>query len=145
MKYIGFSLFILIFIFSACKNPQELEVETIEAIPKGTLVVDWSGYGGSAPISISETLITGNKLTLTVKYSGGCKKHDFQLIGHKMISKSLPPQRSIKLYHNNNGDDCREIIEEILVFDISEFAYGDQEIMLHLEGYEEPISYIPLR
>lgn len=145
MKYIGFSLFTLLIIFSACKNPQELEVETIEAIPKGVLVVDMSGYGGSAPIGISEALVTGNKLSLTVKYSGGCKKHDFQLVGHKMISKSRPPQRSIKLYHNTNGDDCREIIEEILVFDISEFAYGDEEIMLRLDGYQEPISYIPLR
>ncbi len=145
MKQLTLLLFAVLISTIGCKAPKELEVETIEAVAKGVIVADWSTYGGSDAIGINNVTVTGNKMSISVKYNGGCQKHVFQLIGHKMISKSLPPQRSIKLYHDDNNDDCRELIEEILIFDISEFAIGDGEVSLHLESYDEPISYFPIK
>ncbi len=135
-----------LFSLVACKNPQEIvEPEAIVSVPSAELVLDMNAYGGSAPLGIENVTITGNKMSISVKYSGGCEKHEFKLIGHKMISKSIPPQRSIKLYHNDFGDSCRELIEEVLVFEISTFAYDDNEIVLRLDGFQEPIRYLPLR
>lgn len=136
----------LIMSLSACKNPQEItEPVVIESVPSAELVTDMNAYGGSAPTGINKVTITGNKMSIQVKYSGGCEKHEFKLVGNKMISKSIPAQRSIKLYHNNYNDSCRELIEETLVFEISAFAYDDNEIVLRLDGYETPIRYLPLR
>ena len=145
MKKLSTFLFIFTVILCGCKNQQESTVETIDVTPKGELVMNFNTAGRSAPIGIQNVTLTGNKMALEVIYSGGCKDHKFRLMGHPMISKSIPPQRSIRLHHNNNGDDCREQIEETLVFDISAFAYDGGEISLILEGYQEVIPYIPQR
>jgi len=132
-------------LFMSCKNQEEATVETIDVIPKAELVMDFSTAGRAAPIGIENVKVTGNKMKLDVKYSGGCKPHKFRLMGHPMVSKSIPPQRAIRLHHHNAGDDCRELVEETLVFDISAFAYdGAGEISLRLEGYDKVIPYIPV-
>ncbi len=84
-------------------------------------------------------------MSLTVQYNGGCQKHKFQLIGHRMISKSLPPQRSIRLFHDANGDDCRELVQEVLVFEISALGYNNEATTLILEGYEPQILFTPVK
>lgn len=131
----------------ACKNPEQLQdpnpLPESKTTQKASLTEDMRNFGGSAPIGIQNVEIIGNEMHINVKYSGGCKPHEFQLIGHKMISKSLPPQRTVKLFHNANEDDCRQIIQEKLVFDISSFAYGNDEIKLILDGYSEQLSYKP--
>lgn len=129
----------------SCGNQQEVTNDTIPAIPKAIIVTDFKPYANSAPYHIDAVNLVKNQLTINVTYSGGCEKHEFQLIGNRMISKSIPPQRSIQLYHNNNGDSCREQLTETLVFDISAFAYSDQEISLILSGYREVIPYIPIK
>jgi hypothetical protein len=84
-----------------------------------------------------------NKLHITVEYSGGCKPHEFQVLGSKAILKSLPAQRPIMITHNANGDDCRAIIREEILVDISDFAYTKEngsEIILLIDG--QRLSYI---
>lgn len=148
MKNTIFLLFATVMLgFLSCNNAKEISDQTVvvEAIPKGVLAIDWDAFGRSDPMGITNVFVEGNKMSISIKYNGGCKKHLFQLVGHKITSKSLPPQRSIKLFHNADGDDCRELIEETLVFDISDFAIGSDEIELLLKNYEKPISYFPLK
>lgn len=114
--------------------------ETVQA-EMGILVTDISPYKSNATTSIEKVALKGNILTLKVSYSGGCKDHEFKLIGNKMISKSLPPKRGIFLYHNSNEDNCRELISKELHFDLTPFAYKDQEIHLSLQGWEPIIAY----
>jgi len=149
MKKISLKLVVictLLIVSSACKNRKEIVEEPVQVtIPSAELVMDMRVYGGSAPTGIDNVTIAGNKMSIHIRYSGGCEKHDFQLVGHKIISSSKPAQRSIKLFHNDHGDSCRELIEEVLVFEISAFAYDESEIILLMDGYEKPISYMPLR
>jgi len=84
-----------------------------------------------------------NKLHITAEYSGGCKPHEFKILGSKAILKSLPAQRPIVITHNANGDECRSIIREEILVDISDFAYTKEngsEIIL-LIG-DQRLSYI---
>ena len=138
-------LFIFSFAILGCSNSQEIKKddEAIPALPKAILVTDFTPYGGSAPVQINKVSLVKNKMSISITYSGGCEKHVFQLLGSKMISKSLPPQRSIQLHHDNKGDSCREQLTETLVFDVSAFGYEDNEISLLLKGYREVIPYIP--
>ncbi|MFT5819434.1 MAG: hypothetical protein ACI8ZM_000658 [Crocinitomix sp.] len=148
MKRYTLSLFAIIVLMVSCTNAKELEpdVDTPQDtnVLTGVVVTDMSSYG-SDPIGITSVVIDKNKMRIGVKYSGGCKKHEFELMGHKMISKSIPPQRTIRLFHRADNDDCRELIEEIIVFDISAFAFGDGEITLRLDGWETPLSYLPIQ
>ncbi len=130
----------------SCGNAQEIaDEEAIPALPKAIVTLDVNSYSNSASTIIENVLITKNKMTISIKYSGGCKEHKFQLIGSKLISKSIPPQRSIQLYHDNDDDHCRELIDEILVFDISDLAYDNNPISLKLDGYDGEIIYSPIR
>ncbi|NOQ70737.1 MAG: hypothetical protein GQ574_01975 [Crocinitomix sp.] len=146
MKLYTLSLFAIIALLVSCTNAKELEPDADKPedtnVLKGVLVTDMSTYG-SDPIGITSVVIDKNKMRIGIKYSGGCKKHEFELLGHKMISKSIPPQRSIRLFHHADKDDCRELIEEIIVFDISAFAVGEGEVTLRLDGWETPLSYLP--
>ena len=134
----------------SCSNAKELEpdVETDINTPQeenvidGILVTDMGAYS-SDPLGILNVVVEKDLMRVTVKYSGGCQEHGFELVGLKMISKSIPPQRSIKIFHTANGDDCRELIEETIVFDISTFAIGNGEVTLHLDGWGTPLSYLP--
>ena len=95
-------------------------------------------------VQIIKSRIEGNTLHLKVGYSGGCSKHGFQVIGSPMISKSLPPIRSVELVHLNNGDTCREYIEQQLIIDLSDLAYEKEfgsKIKLQFSGIEEMILY----
>lgn len=106
------------------------------------LVSDFENYQNSAPVNFESVVLTGDILTLKFSYSGGCEKHEFALVGMEAMAKSLPPIRSIVLYHNNNGDSCRELITETLSYNIALFGYqSGKEIKLMLEGWEEPIMY----
>lgn len=99
---------------------------------------------GSAPVEIKKASIKGNELNLTVSHSGGCGAHHFKLMGSKGIMKSMPPIRGLYLYHDNKGDQCRELLEHQITFDISDFAYQQKkgsEIQLRLDGWKGDILY----
>ena len=95
-------------------------------------------------VQIIKSRVEGNTLYLKIGYSGGCTKHDFKVIGNPMISKSLPPIRRVELVHLNNGDTCREYIEQQLIVDLSNLAYQHEtgsKIKLQFSGIEEMIMY----
>lgn len=88
--------------------------------------------------------IEGNKLFIEISYSGGCAHHKFECIGNEAISKSLPPQRSIKLIHDNDNDSCESIVKQTIEVDIRAYALsaaGRSEIVLLLEGFSRQLNY----
>ncbi|MFM7637845.1 MAG: hypothetical protein ACKO5W_08250 [Crocinitomicaceae bacterium] len=94
-------------------------------------------------INILNASIEGNIINLEVSYSGGCQPHEFNLVGSTMISKSLPPIRSVVLVHKSNNDMCEKQIIETLRFDIRDFAYNqnESEIFLSIKGVENRLLY----
>ena len=99
----------------------------------------------SDAFKILDAKIIGNYLHLNISYSGGCEKHSFKIIGDLLLSKSLPPIRSVKLIHYGNNDACKKLIIANLVIDISDLAYKNEdgsEIYLSLDGWGERITYV---
>lgn len=141
MKKITLIISVIAFIV-ACGN-KDKSVKKDEVVTKTAILVDdFEEFRNNANTDITSVSIDENIMTLGVSYSGGCEEHEFSLIGSRLISKSLPPQRGIMLYHNNNGDNCRELKTEELKFDIKALEYKHQEeIMLILEGWKDKISF----
>jgi hypothetical protein len=77
-------------------------------------------------------------LRIAVRYSGGCEEHGFRILAAPGREKSDPPQRHIFLEHDANGDACRSVIRDTLSFGLRKL---DPPLILHLEGYDEPIRY----
>jgi len=89
--------------------------------------------------------IEGVLLFMTINYSGGCAAHEFEFVGSRAISKSLPPQRSVMLVHDNGEDMCEAWVERKIEIDISELAVKQEkgnEIILNLEGFDEPLKFV---
>lgn len=141
MKKITLIISIIAFTL-ACGNKDKSEKKDDAVTKTAILVDDFEEFRNNAKTDITSVSIDENVMTLGVSYSGGCEEHEFSLIGSRLISKSLPPQRGIMLYHNNNGDNCRELKTEELKFDIKALEYKHQEeIVLILDGWKDKISF----
>lgn len=99
----------------------------------------------SFPSTIFDAKVKDNVLRLSIGYTGGCTKHNFELIGNEMISKSLPPIRSMKLIHTTIDEEaCKKEMFDTLYFNIANLAYkktNGSVIKLNLEGFKEQIVY----
>lgn len=137
ITFIGIGLIVF-----ACANSKRAMQKKANIIHPVILSNDFSSYAReSSETQINNAVITDSILTLSISYNGGCQKHSFELIGSNMIQKSMPPIRGIMLVHHANNDDCRELIEEDIKFNISPFKYPGSDIMLKLQGYKNNILF----
>ena len=150
-------LFFLLTIIFSCKTQKnnkhcflkKKKTEQTENTLKAKIIDSSSDTTKKESVSddfkILDVKIIGNYLHLNISYSGGCEKHSFKIIGDLLLSKSLPPIRSVKLIHYGNNDVCKKLIIENLVIDISDLAYKKEdgsEIYLSLDGWGERITYV---
>jgi hypothetical protein len=115
------------------------------SIQSAELVDNIQDFREGAAVTILAVRLVENSMELDVEYSGGCETHSFRLLGSTMVLKSLPPQRGVMLFHENNGDNCRSIEQRTLKFDISALAYPGGEVILKLDGWDQNISYTPVK
>jgi hypothetical protein len=135
-KSLVYSVTLLMTILVSCLTPHYgiKEYDVAESMPLaeiGDLNTE------SAAVDIQSAEIKGTSIKLVVSYSGGCAEHRFRLIGSPILTKSLPPQRSVKLIHTNNGDQCKKMITDTILFDITPLANNaskDKTVVLNLDG-----------
>ncbi len=135
-NYLVYSVTLLMTILVSCSTPHYgmKEYDVADSIPLaeiGDLNTE------CAAVDIQSAEIKGTSIQLVVSYSGGCAEHSFRLIGSPVLTKSLPPQRAVKLIHTNNGDQCKKMITDTLFFDISPLANNaskDKTVVLNLDG-----------
>lgn len=128
---------------AAVQDTKEAQTETVQSdtIPK-IMLDPKMGQIESDPITIEGAFVEGDILHLQVQHSGGCEDHTYDLKGTGMFMKSLPPQTTIQLDHNANGDNCRALISKTLDFNIKALQYpGSNKLIIHLTGYPERIEY----
>jgi hypothetical protein len=139
-----FSLAIILFGCASSKKISDMNNENpiYSKAPRFATLGD--NTQNSSPTTIYDVKLTGNTLMLSIGYTGGCAKHTFDLVGSEMISKSLPPIRSINLIHNANDEACKREMFDTLYFDITNLAYKKEAasvIKLNLAGWKEQLIY----
>ncbi len=99
---------------------------------------------------ISEAVIEGDELILSVGYSGGCEEHAFRLCWDGDFSEpdaesdsSRPAQVDIVLEHQDNGDSCEMWFVDHLRFDLSALrdAAGGEMTELLIQVGENNLEY----
>ncbi|MES2587826.1 MAG: hypothetical protein V4622_02530 [Bacteroidota bacterium] len=96
------------------------------------------------PYKIKSIKLERNYVIIEVTYSGGCEVHDFQLIGSKFLSKSIPAIRNVQLVHNKKNDSCKKLVTEKLKFSISVLAQNYEpgnKVELLFDNYPDKIPY----
>jgi hypothetical protein len=141
MKKLFYIFSILLLALSCANSKNKSMKKNAQVITKAIVVDDMGEFRDNTPTDILGVSVTDSILTLKIAYNGGCKEHDFNLYGSRNIQKSLPPIRGIMLFHNNNGDDCREKIEEEIKFNIVDFKYPNGDIMLAINGFDSRIRF----
>ncbi|MBD3218924.1 MAG: hypothetical protein GF310_11665 [candidate division Zixibacteria bacterium] len=102
-------------VVSEKNNDPDVDTVHFSTLPPSDLMID--------PFELAGASIDGDILTLTVRYSGGCKDHDFTLyMAPPAFLESYPVQANIYLEHQGYGDACRAYITEELQFNIRPIA-----------------------
>lgn len=71
------------------------------------------------PLQFNSAVVDGDKLSINVSYSGGCRTHQIQPYALTSIEKSNPARVSIMLSHHADNDVCEAYITKDYVFDLS--------------------------
>ncbi|MCF8278285.1 MAG: hypothetical protein K9J17_16275 [Flavobacteriales bacterium] len=81
----------------------------------------------------------GDILSVVVRYSGGCKEHDFNAYFSGAYAKSLPPQAIVELEHlNPDNDPCRSLVKDTFQFDLKPLRYSaSEEVIVKFAGDSE--------
>ena len=83
----------------------------------------------------SDAQIEGDCLTVSITRGGGCKEHEFRLIGAEEVRYSLPPQREIRIIVDTSNDMCKALLTSEVSFDISSLRIeGEPVLHLRLDG-----------
>lgn len=81
--------------------------------------------------------MNGDKLSLDISHSGGCKEHFYTLfMSPSAFLKSFPAQANLYLRHNGNGDLCEALLRPKLSFDLRAVA----ELYQKLYQRRDPIQ-----
>lgn len=104
-------------------NPDTTDTEPgAEPALPGTVVFsatpDSTEEWGADDFELSAAAITGDTLTVTVSYSGGCQDHHFTLVASASFLESLPVQLEVSLAHNANSDPCEAWLTEYHLFNL---------------------------
>ncbi|MHA2054994.1 MAG: hypothetical protein ACW99F_15515 [Candidatus Hodarchaeales archaeon] len=102
----------------------------------------------SAPrdsVYINDVYIRNNHLLVNISYGGGCKDHNFTLIGSTEYLESYPIRTTLLLSHQSNNDTCLAMFTRILLFNLSPLKKDFQELyleytdtlLLRIEGGQE--------
>ncbi|MCX6665359.1 MAG: hypothetical protein NT038_04775 [Euryarchaeota archaeon] len=98
---------------------------------------------------IKDVWIESDSLKIWLFYGGGCKVHEFALIGPSMFDESLPRQMTFFLAHDANNDHCKALIQEVISLDISmlkekfraQYHTRSGTITLQIEGWNQSLFY----
>ena len=84
---------------------------------------------------ITKSVIENNILHFEITYSGGCKKHEFELVvwDYFFVTEN-DIQAKIVLSHDSNGDTCKSIIKKDLYFDLSPLKLQFQKFFQKRSG-----------
>lgn len=103
-------------------NPDTEEPGGTEPALPGTVVFsatpgsteEW----GTDDFQLDDAAVSGDTLSVTVSYSGGCEDHAFTLVASEAFQESDPVQLDITLAHEANDDACEMWVTQGYSFDL---------------------------
>ena len=98
-------------------TPADIDFDVIQT---GTVVIaDAADQWGVDEYVLNTAVITGDRLELSLSYSGGCAAHQFTLVCSSSFKESDPVQLGVSLAHNANNDPCEAFPTETYHFDLT--------------------------
>ena len=102
------------------------------------------------PFDLNAAAVSGNILTVSVSYGGGCRSHVFVLTAAESFQESSPVQLPMVLTHDADADPCEAYLTRQLRFDLAPIreryraAYGQDSGTVRLLLDPAPAAGQPL-
>ena len=145
----GFALSLLIFLAIACQQDLNKDVTSLHSVDDvageeepymgGLIIVDADDKFKNDSFVLNDATLTGDMLTVSVSYSGGCKNHEFTLVASDTFLESFPVQLSAYIVHDANGDTCEAWPTEDYYFNLTPIK------TLYQDAYRQKSGTIILR
>ena len=117
----------------------------VEAYKGQAILKGEAGSGVQDQLTINGVSVSINTLRIAVTYGGGCKEHVFKLYHDGSILISQPGQVNLYLSHDANGDDCKALVHDTLLFDLTSLSdVAPLGIRVYAPAAQEPYSERPL-
>mmetsp|Transcript_52682 Transcript_52682/g.104648 ORF Transcript_52682/g.104648 Transcript_52682/m.104648 type:complete len:142 (+) Transcript_52682:96-521(+) len=73
------------------------------------------------PAEIANPSVTGDQLTVSVSYSGGCEEHSFQVCwdGQFVRGETEALHANLEVWHHANSDTCEAYPTDMISFDLA--------------------------
>ena len=92
---------------------------------------------------LNDAAISGDALSVSVSYGGGCETHAFTLVIAVSFTEASPVQLPAVLRHDANGDACEAWLTHSYVFDLAivrnryraVYGTGPGRVALRLDGF----------
>lgn len=116
----------------------------------GSVVFGSTADRQSDPFALNSAEISGNTLTISVSFSGGCRNHVFVLTAARFFLESSPVQLPMVLTHEDHDDPCEAYPTENRRFDLTpikeryRMAYGQDSGSVRLLLRPAPNTDQPL-
>ena len=101
-------------LISTTRSPTPSAPQTGRVVVAGT-----QGTLADDDYVLNSAEITGDTLTASVSYSGGCREHVFTLVVGASFVESSPVSLPADLRHDGNGDSCEAFPTESYAFDLT--------------------------
>ena len=125
----------------SCEKPQNNSNACSDCCT--TSIVNRTNFEGtpSDDFDISDAIINGDCLEITVRVGGGCGDLNFDLLAVNEVMESLPTQRNIRVILDDQ-DFCKAMLQKTISFDLSSLRTDKKGAdILHLEGYSKSLVY----
>ena len=73
---------------------------------------------GTDDFDLDAAAVSGDTLSVTVSYGGGCEDHVFTLVASEAFQESDPVQLAVTLAHEANDDACERWVTQGYSFDL---------------------------
>ena len=114
------------------------------------VVADTDTALGDDGYVLNHAAISGDTLSVSVSYAGGCETHALTLVIAASFTESSPVQLSAALRHDANGDACEAWLTHSYAFDLAivrtryraAYGPGPGRVALQLDGVAaDPLIY----
>ena len=148
------------FLAAGCRGPADAPVSIgrddlppAQPAPLVPVVFGSTADRQTDQFTLNAAAVTGNILTISVSYSGGCRNHVFVLTAADSFLESSPVQLPMVLTHDANEDPCEAYPTRQLRFDLAPIreryraAYGQDSstVLLLLQPLpladDQPLVY----
>lgn len=131
---------LLAFLFVKCKDSG---TDSANTLCDKDIIIEDSLYADMPDDEyfLKSVEISGDCLSITIQYGGGCGNVEAELVGSEAIEKSYPPQREIRLSFKDE-DTCEALVNKKFTFNLTPARYiGGKSIILKIKNRSEPVTY----